>query len=876
MVLRGRDCESAKHEAIRTFMGNKASKRPACLHADAYVFGNLTSTPRRTIVRIGVTRKRLRECEARSNPYFYGEQSKQETRMLACGCLCIWRYMILSVNNLSKSYDGNDILNNISFHIEANDKLGVTGINGAGKTTLIRQIIGEETPDTGSVTLAKGARMGYLSQTALDNSDRTIYEEVLSVKQYLIDMEEELRDLEHRMNEVSSVINAAANPSADGRHDDAHFSADGSRSDAAGSKEGAAASWSEIISFNKEPHAPVSSEQTSANPHANADLSDSGLNRAEQVNSDGNSALEDIYSRYANLSHRFELENGYAVRSNVTGILKGLGFSEEDYGKKVSMLSGGQKTRLALGRLLMDAPEILVLDEPTNHLDIASVSWLEGYLKSWRGAVIIVSHDRYFLDRIVNKILDIENGTAHLYLGNYTAFAEKKAALRKDMMKAYLNNQAALKHQQEVIDKLKQFNREKSIKRAESREKALAKMERIDKPFDVEDAMKLHFTPSKLSGKDVLFADGLSKSFGSLQLFSGVNLDIKRGEKLAIIGPNGTGKTTLLKIIMGLEPADKGELDFGSLVEPAYYDQEHQVLDPDNTVFDEISDAYPYMNNTQIRNLLASFLFTGDDVFKLIRDLSGGEKGRVSLAKLMLSKANLLLLDEPTNHLDITSKEILEEALRNYEGTVICVSHDRYFINRIATRILELDHHHFINYQGNYDYYLEKQADATFDKLKAISGQASEETAGSAGTGLGKAGDRGAASEASQGTYNTANAATGAATAAATGAAPAAASTGVTASESGSPSVKLSYQEQKQRRQQVQKLRNALNDCEKRIAEHEELISNIDAEIAIPANAVNSAKLNELTTKQARLQEELSELYSKWEELSEQIEAFDI
>ena len=760
----------------------------------------------------------MRECEARSNPYFYEKKSKYETRMLACGCLCIWRYMILSVNNLSKSYDGNDILNNISFHIEANDKLGVTGINGAGKTTLIRQIIGEETPDTGSVTLAKGARMGYLSQTALDNSDRTIYEEVLSVKQYLIDMEAELRDLEHRMNEESSVANAA--------------------------------------------------------------LSDLSANSAAQVNSDGNSALEDIYSRYANLSHRFELENGYAVRSNVTGILKGLGFSEEDYGKKVSMLSGGQKTRLALGRLLMDAPEILVLDEPTNHLDIASVSWLEGYLKSWRGAVIIVSHDRYFLDRIVNKILDIENGTAHLYLGNYTAFAEKKAALRKDMMKAYLNNQAALKHQQEVIDKLKQFNREKSIKRAESREKALAKMERIDKPFDVEDAMKLHFTPSKLSGRDVLFADGLSKSFGSLQLFSGVNLDIKRGEKLAIIGPNGTGKTTLLKIIMGLEPADKGELDFGSLVEPAYYDQEHQVLDPDNTVFDEISDAYPYMNNTQIRNLLASFLFTGDDVFKMIRDLSGGEKGRVSLAKLMLSKANLLLLDEPTNHLDITSKEILEEALRNYEGTVICVSHDRYFINRIATRILELDHHHFINYQGNYDYYLEKQADATFDKLKAISGQAVDETAGSAGTGRGKAGDCGATSEASQGTYNTAKAAAGTVTAASsTGVATstgAATSPGAATSEGGSPAVKLSYQEQKQRRQQVQKLRNALNDCEKRIAEHEELISNIDAEIAIPANAVNSAKLNELTTKQARLQEELSELYTKWEELSEQIEAFDI
>ncbi len=755
--------------------------------------------------------------------------------------------MILSVNNLSKSYDGNDILKGVSFHIEANDKLGVTGINGAGKTTLIRQVIGEESPDTGSVTLAKGARMGYLSQTALDNSDHTIYEEVLSVKQYLIDMEEELRDLERRMNEASSSFNSTVDAYDDADynyvpHNDAQAHADSRLSASAD------------LGQN---HAQAESEKSAGDIQSNFSAS----SKPDSQNSDTSDNLEDIYSRYATLSHRFELENGYAVRSNVTGILKGLGFSEDDYNKKVSTLSGGQKTRLALGRLLMDAPEILVLDEPTNHLDIASVSWLEGYLKSWRGAVIIVSHDRYFLDRIVNKILDIENGTAHLYLGNYTAFAEKKAALRKDMMKAYLNNQAALKHQQEVIDKLKQFNREKSIKRAESREKALAKMERIDKPFDVEDAMKLHFTPSKLSGKDVLFADGLSKSFGSLQLFDGVNLDIKRGEKLAIIGPNGTGKTTLLKIIMGLEPADKGELDFGSLVEPAYYDQEHQVLDPDNTVFDEISDAYPYMNNTQIRNLLASFLFTGDDVFKLIRDLSGGEKGRVSLAKLMLSKANLLLLDEPTNHLDITSKEILEEALRNYEGTVICVSHDRYFINRIATRILELDHHHFINYQGNYDYYLEKQADASFDKLKAVSGNANDE---SDSVGQNAQGYKGA-SEASQ-AFNTGAYVSGGLNT----------PTSTSTSGGSSPAVKLSYQEQKERKQQVQKLRNALTDCEKRIAEHEELISNIDAQIAIPANAVNSAKLNELTSKQAKLQEKLEELYANWEELSEQIEAFDI
>ena len=666
--------------------------------------------------------------------------------------------MILAVNNLSKTYDGKDILKDISFHIEAHDKLGITGINGAGKSTLLKQLIGEEHPDGGSITIPKDARIGYLSQNIDADSDKSIYEEVISIKQDVLDMEEELRSLELRMKD--------------------------------------------------EPD-------------------------------------ESVMKHYSELMHRFELENGYAVRSNVQGILKGLGFKEEEFTKKVSLLSGGQKTRLSLGRLLLDAPDILILDEPTNHLDIASVSWLEAYLKAWKGAVIIVSHDRYFLDRIVNKILDIENGHGMLYTGNYTAFAEKKAVLRKDRMRAYLNNQAELKHQQEVIDKLKQFNREKSIKRAESREKALAKMERIDKPFDVDDAMRLHFTPSKLSGKDVLFAENLSKAFGDKELFAGVELDIKRGEKLAIIGPNGTGKTTLLKIINGTESPDSGEIELGTRVEIAYYDQEHHVLDPDNTVFDEISDAYPYMNNTEIRNLLASFLFTGEDVFKLIRDLSGGEKGRLSLAKLMLSKANLLLLDEPTNHLDITSKEILEEAVRNYEGTVIYVSHDRYFINRTATRIMELDHHHFVSYLGNYDYYLEKQADSAFDKEKAVSGRLYTEAFSK-------------------------RALVNASAASASSSADAAASEAV---QSTGAEIKLSFEEQKKKKQQQQKLRTALSNCEKEIEQHETAISGLDEEMADPANAVNSAKLNKLSQKQVRLNEELEELYSKWEEISEELEA---
>lgn len=667
--------------------------------------------------------------------------------------------MILSVNNLTKSYDGIDIIKNISFHIETRDKLGIVGVNGAGKSTLLKQIVGEETPDSGNIIIRKDTRIGYLSQDIDADSDNTLYDEVLSVKADILKMETELRRLE---KEISL-----------------------SPSDA-------------------------------------------------------------LLKRYSELSHMFELGNGYAIKSNVTGILKGLGFSEQDFDRQVKTLSGGQKTRLNLGRLLMDGPDILILDEPTNHLDIASVSWLEGYLRSMRGAAIIVSHDRYFLDRIVNKILDIENGTATLYIGNYSIFAEKKAALRKEQMRAYLNNQAEIKHQQEVIEKLKRFNREKSIKRAESREKMLQRIERVEKPFDVEDAVRLKFSPSKQSGKDVLFAEDLSKSFGNLKLFTGVSLNVSRGEKIAIIGPNGTGKTTLLKILAGELEADTGELEFGTHVETAYYDQEHHVLDPDNTVFDEISDAYPMMSNTEIRNLLASFLFTGEDVFKNVRDLSGGEKGRLSLAKLMLSRSNLLLLDEPTNHLDINSKEVLEDAVRNYTGTVIYVSHDRYFINRTATRILELDNGHFINYIGNYDYYLDKISDPSFDKLKSVCGKLKD--------------SQDANILLSHGRVSTSNKDT----------ADAAPSIGVTQS-TGNDAL-LNYREQKVRKQQLQKLKNALAKCEETISNTEEAISALDEEMSDPKVAVNSARLNELNDKRTKLSAELEKLYEKWEGLSEDIE----
>ncbi len=656
--------------------------------------------------------------------------------------------MILAVNNLTKSYGGKDIIKNISFHIEAHDRLAVTGANGAGKTTLLKQIVGEESPDSGSVTVSKDVSIGYLTQMIEPDKDISIYDEVISIKKDLLELEKEIRRLEEQM-------------STD--------------------------------------HSP------------------------------------ELIDRYEKLNLRFEMEGGYALNSNVTGILKGLGFNEDEFSRKVSELSGGQKTRLALGRLLLSSPDILILDEPTNHLDIVSAGWLENYLKASKNAVIIVSHDRYFLDRIVNKVFDIENGKGTMYTGNYTAFASKKAALRKERMRAYLNNQAEIKHQQEVIEKLRQFNREKSIKRAESREKALAKIERVEKPFDIDDAMRLHFTPSKLSGKDVLFADGLKKSYGENILFEGTNLDIKRGEKVAVIGPNGAGKTTLLKILAGVISPDKGEVELGSRVETAYYDQEHHVLDHNNTVFDEISDAYPNMNNTEIRNLLASFLFTGDDVFKYVRDLSGGEKGRLSLVKLMLSKANLLLLDEPTNHLDITSKEILEEAVRNYEGTVIYVSHDRYFINVTATRILELYNRSFINYQGNYDYYLEKISDPSFDRMLAVSG----------GSGLHTSSNNKSKPDADILTKTAAAFSQG----------------------------KNDYQAQKEKKQQLQKLKNAVNTCEKNIAENEDKIKNIEAQMALPENAVNSAKLNELNEKLKALGAELETLYEEWERLSGELEA---
>lgn len=629
----------------------------------------------------------------------------------------------------------NQVLKNVSFHIEDHEKAAIVGINGAGKTTLLRIIVGEMTPDDGQVVLAKDKTLGYLAQNSTVDTSHTIYEELLSVKADLLRLEEKIRECENDMK------------------------------------------------------------------HADGD------------------ALEDLMKQYTSLTHAFETGGGYLYRSELVGVLKGLGFTEDEFSKPVATLSGGQKTRVALGRLLLQNPDLIILDEPTNHLDMTSIAWLETYLLNYKGAVLIVSHDRYFLNRIAGKVIEIDQSKATTFMGNYSDYAVKKEQLRVAAWNAYMNQQRDIKHQEEVIEKLKSFNREKSIKRAESREKMLDKIEVIEKPSEVRTDMKLTLTPRILSGNDVLTVEHLSKSFDSHKLFTDVNFEIKRGEHVAIIGDNGSGKTTLLKILNGLVPADQGTFRLGSNVEIGYYDQEHHVLHSEKTLFEEISDDYPYLNNTQIRNVLAAFLFTGEDVFKRISDLSGGERGRVSLAKLVLSNANFLILDEPTNHLDIMSKEILEDALNGYEGTILYVSHDRYFINRTAHRILDLTEGQFISYVGNYDYYLEKH-DTVMAAIEANAPQNADADS-------------------------------------------------AVAAKAAESEVKLDWKAQKEEQARLRKKENDLKKCEEKIAELEARISEIDTEMSDPTIGTQVAKLQELSKEQTSCQEQLEKLYEQWEELAE-------
>ncbi|MBQ9827914.1 MAG: ATP-binding cassette domain-containing protein [Lachnospiraceae bacterium] len=638
--------------------------------------------------------------------------------------------MILSVSDLTKTFSDRVLLNGISFHINDNEKAALIGVNGVGKTTLSRIITGRESFDSGSVTVKKDASIGYLSQHEELESERTVLEEMLLAKAFLIEEEK-------RLSELHNLI-------------------------------------------------------------------------AECDDEDRRTSYLKEFDR---LQHDYELNSGFSYRSEVTGALKGLGFSEEEFERPVSSFSGGQKTRLALGRLILSEPDLLILDEPTNHLDMKGTLWLEGYVSSYRKAVLLISHDRYFLDKCVNTVFELSKGSITRFDGNYSSYVEKKQALNQQRIKEYQNNQREIRHQEEVIEKLKSFNREKSIKRAESREKMLKKIDVVERPDVLEKRIHFRLKPRIESGNTVLTVRDLEKSYGGHSLFKGLFLEIKKGERVGIIGENGIGKTTLMKCICGVVRPENGRIEPGSKVNIGYYDQEQQALDDDKTVFEEISDAYPDLDNTQIRNTLASFLFLGDDVFKKISALSGGERGRLCLARLMLSDANFLILDEPTNHLDIDSKEVLEAVLRDYEGTVLFVSHDRYFINSVATRLFNMTEDGIYCYEGNYDFYLE-HVDNPSATLSSVN-KKTEDTAETAEI----------------------------------------------------KTSKQDFEEQKRLQSEKRKLEARLKKCEGRIDEIEARLSFLDSELTREEVYTNTDRLLEIQNEKKELEDELGPLMETWEEL---------
>lgn len=642
--------------------------------------------------------------------------------------------MILAARQLQKSYGIDVILEKITFHLEEREKAAVVGVNGAGKTTLFRILTGEASPDGGELFLKKDVSVGYLAQNQKIESDRTIYEEMLSVFRKIMETESKLREMENEMGKYEGQ------------------------------------------------------------------------------------ELSDKMAEYAALQLFFEQNDGYGYQSRLRGVLKGLGFSEKDWNRPMNQLSGGQKTRVWLGRLLLSKPDLLLLDEPTNHLDIASIEWLEDFLRSYSGAVLIISHDRYFLDRIVTKVIEIENKKSSVFNGNYTFYSQQKEILRESQQKAYDLQQKEIKRQEDVIRTLRAYNREKFIKRAESREKALDKMERLDRPEALPDQMRLTLTPQIISGSDVLHAENLSKTYNGHKVFQNVFFDIKRGDKVAVIGPNGVGKSTLFKMLLKEVSSDSGLIRFGTNVHVGYYDQEQQKLDESKSIFDEIADTYPTLTAGQIRNVLAAFVFTNDDVFKPISALSGGEKGRVSLAKIMLSKANLLMLDEPTNHLDMFSKEVLEDAINCYEGTVFYISHDRYFINRTAEKILELTRAGVVQYAGNYDYYLEKKAERERNEAEKL--RENPQTAQP-----------------------------------------------LKAAPQPASDTKNDWLRQKEQQAAERKLANKIARIESEIEETEAAIAKADADMA--AASSDYTKAQEIFEQKTALEEKLETLYAAWEELHE-------
>ena len=636
--------------------------------------------------------------------------------------------MILQCSHICKSFATDVVLDDVSFHINDNEKAAIVGVNGSGKSTLLKIIVGKSGYDSGDIIIKKEATVGYLAQNQEFESGESIIEEMQTAKP-------EVKILEKKMHELSDWMNSASGDE-----------------------------------------------------------------------------LDSLIRQYDNARHRFEQLDGYSYESEINGVLKGLGFEDNDFTKPISKLSGGQKTRVALAKMLLQAPDLIILDEPTNHLDMNSIHWLEGYLAGYKGAVLIVAHDRYFLDKIVTKVVELRQTHSTVFSGNYSDYSIKRQALLDSLMKQYMNQQAEIKHQEEVITKLRSFNREKSIKRAESREKQLAKIDVLEKPQEEKSEMHMTLTPSVISGNDVLRVEGLSKAYDQKKLFQDISFEIKRGERVALIGQNGTGKTTILKILNEKVDADAGSFTLGTNVKIGYYDQEQQVLHMEKTLMEEIADDYPKLTQTRIRNILAAFLFTEDDVFKRVSDLSGGERGRLSLAKLMLSEANFLILDEPTNHLDIASKEILESALNRYEGTVLFVSHDRYFINRTATRILNLTEQKIVNYIGNYDYYLEKKE--TNERAYLNNGETVEVVK----------------EDVSEG--------------------------------------KTDWQSQKEEQAKKRKIQNRVKKIEEEIESLEEKLSELEEQFQDPAVATNSAKLGKLHSEQVAVQEKLDGLYEEWEALA--------